>query len=276
MELMIRGELRQLTSDDLTHAMELPRLAGWNQTLDDWKMLLRLEPQGCFAIAVDEQIVATTTLIRYGTRLAWIGMVLTRPEYRRMGLAKRLMERVLAQASEQKISSVMLDATAEGQPLYEKLGFKTEQIVERWFREGDAAARLEDETSAGAIPFSKKMDLEAFGADRSLLLEELEKRNPSHGLSDAYCFSREGTRRRFLGPCVAADPANARIVIEQTLREGSASGWFWDLLVANENAVRLAKEFGFTPQRRLERMVLGERLPKKDEMVYAISGFELG
>ena len=65
-------------------------------------------------------------------------------------------------------------------------------------------------------------------------------------------------------------------MIEHTLRDPSESGWFWDLLSANKNAIRLAEEFGFAPQRRLERMVLGNSLPKNDEMVYAIAGFELG
>jgi hypothetical protein len=36
------------------------------------------------------------------------------------------------------------------------------------------------------------------------------------------------------------------------------------------------EELGFAPQRRLERMVLGNSLSTNDEMVYAIAGFELG
>jgi hypothetical protein len=68
----------------------------------------------------------------------------------------------------------------------------------------------------------------------------------------------------------------AGLVIEHTLRGPSESGWFWDLLSTNKNAVRLAEELGFTPQRRLERMVLGSSVPKNDGMVYAIAGFELG
>jgi hypothetical protein len=60
------------------------------------------------------------------------------------------------------------------------------------------------------------------------------------------------------------------------LQDSSESGWFWDLLSTNKNAVQLAEEFGFAPQRRLERMVLGKRLPTRDEMVYTIAGFELG
>jgi len=107
--------------------MELSRSAGWNQTMEDWEMLLRLDPQSCFAIEVDDRIVATTTLLCYGEKLAWIGMVLTRPEYRRMGFAQRLVETAMQRAAALKIESVKLDATPEGQPLYEKLGFKVRE-----------------------------------------------------------------------------------------------------------------------------------------------------
>lgn len=259
--------------------MELSRLAGWNQTQDDWEMMLRLDPLGCFAIEADGRIVATTTLLCYGNRLAWIGMVLTRPEYRRRGFAQRLMESALKRAEDLKVESIKLDATAQGQPLYEKLGFKTEQIVERWFcDERSPHPGVASLTSAPqySSQYSLEMDQQAFGANRSTVLQTLEVRNLPYAIPEAYCFSRDGTRSRYLGPCVAQTQKDARVVIEHTLRDSSESGWFWDLLSANKNAIQLAEEFGFAPQRRLERMVLGNSVPKNDEMVYAIAGFELG
>ena len=272
--------LRLLRTQDLVGAMELSRLAGWNQTQDDWEMMLRLVPRGCFAIEADDQIAATTTLLCYENHLAWIGMVLTRPEYRRRGFAQRLMESALKRAADLKIESIKLDATPQGQPLYEKLGFKTEQIVERWFQDGRSSPdrRIEPLTSPPkySSQHSLEMDMEAFGANRSTLLHNLASRNLPHAITEAYCFSRGGTRSRYLGPCVAQTQKAARLVIEHTLRDSSASGWFWDLLSANKNAIQLAEEFGFAPQRRLERMVLGNSLPAHDEMVYAIAGFELG
>jgi ribosomal protein S18 acetylase RimI-like enzyme len=272
---MSRGKLRLLHTADLAGASELSRLAGWNQTIDDWEMLLRLDPQGCFAIEVDDRIVATTTLLCYGSRLAWIGMVLTRPDYRRLGFAQRLVEAALKRSAELKIETVKLDATREGQPLYEKLGFQTEQIVERWFHEGRPEPWRQN-TIPRRAPYSLEIDLEAFGADRSVLLQELEKRNPPSTVAEGCCFSRSGTRFRYLGPCVAREPKVAGLMIEHTLRESPESGWYWDLLSANQNAFELAKEFGFVPQRRLERMAFGSRLGGKDELVYAIAGFELG
>jgi GNAT superfamily N-acetyltransferase len=272
---MTRGNLRLLHSADLHSAIELSRLAGWNQTIDDWQTVLRHDPEGCFAIEVDDRIVATTTLVCYRSRLAWIGMVLTRPEYRRMGFARRLVETALERAAALKIESVKLDATPEGQPLYEKLGFKTEQIVERWFHDGRWTRPL-DQPESQSAQYSLETDFEAFGADRSLLLQQLASRKLPIAASGAHCFARSGTRASYLGPCVAPEVKAARAVIEQCLQGSLESGWYWDLLSTNTNAIELAKEIGFVPQRRLERMVLGSSFKKNDEMVYAIAGFELG
>lgn len=272
---MSQENLRRLDAADLQGAVGLSRLANWNQTNDDWKMLLRLDPQGCFAIEFDGQIVATTTLLCYGKRLAWIGMVLTRPEYRRRGFAKRLMQAALERASDLKIESIKLDATADGQPLYEKLGFKTEQVIERWFRDGRSTIAPARPALRTATP-PLEMDDEAFGADRARVLQELASRNPPDSTGEAYNFSRDGARCRYLGPCVGRDQKSARTVIAHTLQASPQSSWYWDLLTTNQNAIDLAKEFGFAPQRRLERMVLGGSITKNDQMVYAIAGFELG
>jgi ribosomal protein S18 acetylase RimI-like enzyme len=272
---MSQENLRLLCPADLGGAVELSRLANWNQTIDDWEMLLRLDPQGCFAIEVDGQIVSTTTLLCYGKQLAWIGMVLTRPEYRRRGFAKRLMQAALERASDLKIESIKLDATADGQPLYEKLGFKTEQVIERWFRDGQSTI-TPAQPALRNIPPPLEMDREAFGADRAMLLQQLASRNPPESTGEAYNFSRNGARCQYLGPCVARDQKSARTVIAHTLQSSPQSSWYWDLLSSNQNAIDLAAEFGFAPQRRLERMVLGDSITKNDQMVYAIAGFELG
>jgi len=274
---MPAGNLRELRHSDLPDALALSRLAGWNQTKDDWELLLRLDPQGCFGIEVEGRVVATTTLLCYGPQLAWIGMVLTKPDHRHMGFARRLMQAALERSARLKIPSVKLDATPDGQPLYEKLGFTTEQIVERWFRDASQVQKGETLSSDGPpAAVSKEMDREAFGADRSEVLHGLAERNPPVATPAAFSFSRAGSRSRYLGPCVAADQQTARAVVEQTLRASPESSWYWDILAANEKAVALAQDFGFVRQRRLERMFFGGYLVTNDQLVYAIAGFELG
>src|SRR5579863_2424566 len=126
--------LRSLVASDIPAALGLSEQAGWNQTGEDWRMLVDLAPQGCLAIEVEGELAATTTLLCYGQRLAWIGMVLTKLPYRGRGFARRLLTQALTQADEMGIETVKLDATDQGRPLYEKMGFRFEQAVERWSR----------------------------------------------------------------------------------------------------------------------------------------------
>jgi GNAT superfamily N-acetyltransferase len=57
-------------------------------------------------------------------RRAMILNMYTEPEYRRRGIARRLMNTMLAWLREQGFASVALHASLEGRPLYESLGFQ--------------------------------------------------------------------------------------------------------------------------------------------------------
>ena len=266
--------MRLLRPTDLAAAVELSTIAGWNQMEDDWRMLLDLAPQGCFGTDADGKLVSTTTLLRYGTQLAWIGMVLTKPEYRGRGFARTLVTHALESADSQGIRTVMLDATEQGQRLYESLGFKAEGLVERWSRPGTSHLRV----TAGEFDADRllALDFDAFGANRLAMLQKLAKHSHACAGAGAYLFARVGRVTAYLGPCVADDPASAQGLIMSTLQAHSFVAWSWDLLPQNRNAFALASEMGFTRQRVLARMRRGKLLRSRKDMVYAIAGFELG
>ena len=269
--------MRNLIASDIPAAMQLSAEAGWNQTFEDWCTLIELTPDGCLAIEVDGDLAATTTLLCYGQRLAWIGMVLTRIRYRGRGFARRLMTQALALADRRKIESVKLDATEQGQPLYEKLGFRCEQSVERWSRTGAIGAADSNATDQPASHQDwREADRSAFGVDRSELLSKLARRNSPLFLGNSYLFSRPGRVTWYLGPCVCETPQNARALLERGLETTSASGWSWDLLPANGQAAALARALDFSPRRHLVRMVRGKDQRGSEKAIYAIAGFELG
>src|SRR5579871_2520069 len=116
--------VRLLKEEDVAAATELSAEAGWNQTVDDWRMLLQLAPDGCFGMDADGRLVSTATFVCFGRELAWIGMVLTTAAYRRRGFARKLLGQAIERADELGIESLKLDATDQGQPLYESLGFR--------------------------------------------------------------------------------------------------------------------------------------------------------
>jgi GNAT superfamily N-acetyltransferase len=49
--------------------------------------------------------------------------VLTYPEYRRMGIATKVVSKIIDEAKQLGVSLIDLSATQDGKPLYEKLGF---------------------------------------------------------------------------------------------------------------------------------------------------------
>jgi GNAT superfamily N-acetyltransferase len=268
-------EVRLLAESDIDTAVELSTSAGWNQTAADWDMLLRLAPDGCIAIDAGGKLRATATLFSYGRRLGWIGMVLTDPGYRRRGYARTLFEHLLRTADARGIASLKLDATDQGQPLYESLGFRLEQPIARWWRRGDP------DTSArqvrGQITESLyNIDEEAFGVERRALLQGLAGRSAVFAAADGFAFLRPGLRASYAGPCVARSAEAARDLMQACIQEAGSSDCFWDLLPRNRAAGQLARELGFEPRRELVRMVRGASCDGREEWIYGIAGFELG
>lgn len=57
----------------------------------------------------------------------------TAPESRGQGLAKQLVERILAEAQERNVHHLFLIASPMGKPLYKKIGFKENDIYMEYF-----------------------------------------------------------------------------------------------------------------------------------------------
>lgn len=261
-----------MTEADLAAADELRRAAGWNQTRQDWRRLLMLQPGGCFGAFCEGVLVGTVTTTVYGTKLAWIGMMLVHPQHRRKGIGKRLMSRALEYLKEQRLPCIKLDATPAGRPLYEQLGFVAESALQRWHcgppGRIPANAMVSEPTRELRIedwPRVESIDAGAFGARRPQLLRLLLEGSrralvwPANGQVLGFGFLRSGANSDYLGPFVCA-AAGGLAPLASSLMETAGPSVTWDIPDANEAATHAAAEYGFTPARPLTRMRLGARL----------------
>lgn len=243
---------------------------------------MQLSPKGCRCIKDAEKVIGTTTLLPYGTHLAWIGMVLTRPEHRRRGLAKRLVEDAIATAEQLGIRTLKLDATDQGRPLYESLDFTVETPIERWGRDRSERHPATKESNLhcnAQLPSALiSLDTKAFGVERSALLETLFRSGMCNASANGYVLSRPGRSARYLGPCVANSQAEAEKLIVAHLESPDIQqeNWYWDMLSTNQAALSCAEKLGFTRRRLLWRMRREQVIQNNDAMVFAIAGFELG
>lgn len=280
------GFLRQA---DLADAVSLGANEGWNQTEADWRRIQRLCPQGCFAAHSPTVLVGTVTTIHYQQDLAWLGMMLVKPEYRGRGIGRRLINAALDYCKDAGIKTVKLDATPAGKPLYTSCGFTSEATVERWER----VAQSKRAPFPGVVGFDDSMhrqlydlDREAFGADRRELLDRLMAEGWGEAAIVArsstltlagYGLSRPGSRACYIGPIIACDRSVALSILDAMLVRLHGKRIYLDLLVKSEADSGEIAARGFVKQRSLTRMFKGgQTSAATSDWVFAIAGPELG
>ena len=259
--------LRIMCDEDLGFANGVREVAGWNQSLADWRRFMALEPTGCFVAEWNGTPAGTATTTCYGRDLAWIGMVLVHPDFRRRGLGKALLEHCIQYLREiRKIICIKLDATPEGQALYEKLGFVAEWSLKRWV--GKGAGHTENCPHDTIRENSLELDRGIFGADRSALLASLEQGGIACRVGDEHSFGlmRSGMKATYLGAISATTAESGQAIARELVNCAPSSPLFWDLPDANGHATGLAGELGFEPKRDLLRMYLGDNKQPGDPL----------
>src|SRR5262245_21947299 len=280
-------EVRPLRETDLPYALRLQALARWNQTESDWRRVMALDGLGCFGAFVDGRLIGTITTATYSGALAWIGMVLVDPDYRRRGIATRLMHVSLDYSRAAGLATIKLDATPEGRSLYESLGFVPESVIERW--EGIAVGA----PSASVSPLDKQtqtavfeLDRVAFGADRSKVLGSLIEgswRGPLVSMEPGgkrlggYALARRWSHAYYVGPLVAIDRPVALTLLDAMLAQLAGERVYIDLNAGFGGGARALADRRFVKQRDLIRMRYGkESSSGSSSLVFAIAGPELG
>jgi GNAT superfamily N-acetyltransferase len=309
--------IRLLTEADLSGCVALSRAADWNQNEADWRMMLAMGRGWGIDIGTDARataaarggqdnpdgdqrrapvLAASALVIPYPalpgaaapvTGCAWVSMVLVLPQFRRRGLATRLLREALAYLRDQG-SVPVLDATPAGYPVYLQEGFEPAWGFRRYRR---AAVSLDPD--AADAPRTRRivesdwpailaLDAPAFGADRSRLLRALALRMPSaarvaeaEGRVSGFILGRDGLEACQLGPLIARDAGTAQILIDDVL-DAVAGPVQVDLADRHLELLQGLVARGFLLQRPFTRMAHGAAAPGDPSQVVLVAGPELG
>ncbi|WP_158287765.1 GNAT family N-acetyltransferase [Falsiroseomonas bella] len=270
---------RPLTEDDLPRAVALSATAGWNQTAEDWRVFLRQGQVRTLDDGHPDCLAATAAVLPFGPDLAWISMVLVRPDRRRGGLATALMRWAVEALSGTRC--IALDATPEGREVYRRLGFEDRFGFARW--------RLGAAPSGGAAPARAlraedwdgilDRDAAAFGVPRESLLRGFAARLPQAAwiTQDGadFALGRDGFRLPQIGPVVARSPA-AAVGLVAAARGAIGGPALLDLADDQAELALAIEAAGAQRLRRFTRMTLGTPLPGAPGLLVAMAGPEFG
>jgi GNAT superfamily N-acetyltransferase len=269
----------RLEEQHLAGCLRLSKSANWNQNEADWRLMLGFG-RGWGVTLEDGTLAASTLVLPYGQRFAWLAMVLVLPEHRRRGFATQLLKKALDENSKSGLVSI-LDATPAGREVYRQEGFKDTWGFKRFSLSKSFSIRGKARAiTASDWPRILELDRQAFGADREIVLRNLAQRLPQAALvsESGFVLAREGREATQVGPLVARDGNSARELLEAAL--GNVGGPAY-VDVADHAAELQAwiQAKGFAFQRPFTRMmhVAGEaRAPGEAGLVYCPAGPELG
>ena len=266
--------VRRLAEADLPRCSELGVSRDWGAEERKWGLLFELGEVYGIEDA-DGRLIATSVLTRYGAQFATVSMVLVAEDHQRQGYGKRIMQHVIEQASS---STLVLHATSEGRPLYEKLGFQAFGAIEAHVGEFDATG-TKTGCSHPAAPEDllqlARLDREVYGVHRTALLKRLPRfaerirvlRN-EEGLITGYGAIWRGEERMNLGPVLAPDFAGARDLIAD-LVDGIEGPLRLDVDAEGDDLSAWACGHGLEPVYTCTHMVLGGPAPMDQARLHA-------
>ena len=278
--------LRNLLQTDMKRAMFLKESAGWNQLLEDWHTFLKLNPEGCFVAVQKELVVGTGTCLNFDSRIGWIAMILVDPEYRRKGIGKKLMDRSMEHLA--NCESIKLDATSQGRQLYIELGFHDEFEINRYLLNMPQKVKFETDKNLSPIdstdlPQIKKLDKEAFGAERKGLVEDFYNRGREFGFKyvfqgeiKGFILGRRGSQNAQLGPIVAKSQEIAGQLVRMCLNNIGEKQVVLDVPASQEQWLNFLENMELSKQRWFMRMYKGKRISGNKNILMAIAGPDFG
>src|SRR6516165_11393517 len=265
----------QLGEADAAGGARLSSEAQWNQNEADWRFFLT---KGIvFGVRDrDGRVIASAALLPYSDGDAWISMVLVTANWRRRGLATRLVDACIGAATRLGVTA-WLDATPAGAAVYGPLGFQPTIELRRLRLENAPSLRPATPIAAGKINAFVTRDIATMGFDRRELLCALVERPMSRLLADGDTMAlvRDGRTARHIGPLFADSPEHALAMVGHIVASESGE-LLIDAVATQDKFIKGLIDSGWTVERPFQRMRFGGAARRPDEPPFAVVGPEFG
>jgi GNAT superfamily N-acetyltransferase len=200
--------------------------------------------------------------------VSWLGTIIVLPEYRRQGIGQAITEHLIEYCRSKGCTTQLLTASEMGEPLYRRLGFRTDSLyvfykceTPHHFPDIPCVRKIQEQDF---IP-AKKLDREITCEDRFPYISRFFSTgwvycaNASSSI-DGVFLSEMGQ-----GFILARTPEAGIALMKLRVHLGKTSAVIPE---ANSIAKELLLAEGFQEYRRSPRMVLGRDLPWQPRMLY--------
>ena len=281
---MIELELRveRLRKEQISDIVALSSYIGWDYNREEIETIFNAGI--VYGVWNEkEELIASAAIILYGEKLASIGMVIVHPDYKGRGIGKIITEACVKSVSAH--TPIMLIATDEGKPLYEKLGFRAVSYVSKYicnsYNAKDYCVRNEDYVmnyEEGDLEKIIKIDEYAFGTNRKEFLKKrIMQSEQCTVVRDkeqkvlGYGLSIQTPENKIIGPVVAKNDEMAMRIVHD-LAKGHNGKLRIDVLEGKKDFMKVLEIAGFKKVNTPPIMMKNSgQLLKRNNELYSIA-----
>jgi len=228
--LELEISVERLREEKIENIVSLSSYIGWDYNREEIETIFK---SGIVYGVWNERkkLIASAAIILYGEALASIGMVIVHPDYKGRGIGKIITDACVKSVSAH--TPIMLIATGEGKPLYEKLGFRAVSYVSKYicnsYNVNDYCIGNEDyimNYNECDLEEIIKLDEYAFGTNREEFLTKrimqseqciVVKDKEQNALG--YGLSVQTPENKIIGPVVAKNDEMAMRIVHHLARD---------------------------------------------------------
>jgi len=256
-----------MTPGDAGPAAAAVVAGGWGDRGSFFEFVARA--QGCRPfVAEDRGTIVGTGVATINGPVGWVGTIFVSPEHRGHGLGMALTQAVAQALEAAGCRSLVLVATQQGRPMYERIGFAVQtayRTVESPGLEDEAATdpRVRSYGTSADLEAMADLDRRATGEDRRHLLEAFATPD------SARCLVRDdGSLGGFVvrapwggGATIAPDPDDAMAILDWRRRvAGPDRRVRAGVLAENVDGLRRLLELGWSEVWSAPRLIRGDPL----------------
>jgi N-acetylglutamate synthase-like GNAT family acetyltransferase len=276
--------VEKMKAEDFPFAVQLASIMNWKMTVNDFKFMVKLEPQGCFVQFHDKERVGIATTVSF-EEAGWFGNFIIKDDVRGQGAGTLLLKHSIDYLKSKGAETIGLYAYPQLANFYQRFGFKPD--VDFSVLKGKAAFPPSQEPLRKAekqdLPEIIDLDRKCFGANRRKLLNAilLDEGNlcylsTENGEIKGFVAAKVDGKIAEVGPltCHANRQEAAALLLKSVLSRLNGLDVFMYIPKKEKRLLGTIGKMGFEENFRVVRMFLGPALAKN--CLYAAESLERG
>lgn len=284
-KLDLACSLRNLERSDVPQAHALSKKLGWSATQEEWANNIAFAAKTSFGVIYENKLVGVGLGLAFENH-ARLARIIIDPDHQKKGFGTKLINQLITTLQSNGCRCIELDATEEGQPLYEKFGFQIQYQIVTLIKVAEKVDNIMQdpcqrckETDLDQI---EALDKKTVGSSRRFYIDQAFKQNhifvsKQQDKLTGFILCILGENGIRIGAWRSENAQDAERLIKTVVCEFAEFKKTIHVPQKHAHALALADQLGFKTDYVSNTLRLGDNAPQTDDAIgYAVWSLAMG